>query len=168
MRAMVIAFGLGVCILVAGCGQKSDKDKTVTISGNGGNVTIAGNNEHMVMKSADGNATVDINSNGMGHANMPDFAPLYPGAKVTSSISGDNSRDGTTGAMVMFTVTAAPSNVIAFYKQKADAAGLPQTMSADVNNTVMFSATKDKKTVTVSASKSNDVTQVQVVWGSNK
>jgi hypothetical protein len=168
MRAIVVALGLSVCVLVAGCGQKSDKDKTVTISGNDGNVTIAGNNEHMVVKSADGNATVDINANGIARANMPDFAPLYPGAKVTSSISGDNSRDGTTGAMVMFTVAAAPADVIAFYKQKADAAGLPQTMSADVNNTVMFSATKDKKTITVSATKSNDTTQVQVVWGSGK
>jgi hypothetical protein len=167
MRAAIVALSLSVCVVVAGCGKGSEK--TVVIPGKDGNVTVTSSNDsqHMVMHSADGTATVDINSNGGANTKMPDFAPLYPGAKVTSSVVGANSKDGQQGAMVIFSVAASPTDVVAFYKQKATAAGLPQTMSADINNTQMFAAGKDKKSVTVSASASNGTTQVQVLWGSD-
>jgi hypothetical protein len=153
-------------VLVTGCGRSSDK--TVTIPAKDGNVTISGsgNGEHMTIKSADGTAVMDINPNGGVHAVMPDFAPLYPGANVTSSIGGAN-PNGSKGAQVTFTVNAAPADVIAFYKQKSDAAGLAQTVNADVNGTVMFEAGKGKKSEVVSATKSGNSTQVSVVWGSD-
>jgi hypothetical protein len=167
MRISVAVLSLGICLAVASCG-KSDNGKTVTYSNSNGTVTATqgGDQEHVVVHSANGTATLDANPNGNVHASMPDFAPLYPGAKVTSSLAGAN-NNGTTGAMVTFTVAASPSDVIGFYKQKASTAGLPQTASADVNNTLMFVAGKDKKSISVTASSSNDVTQVEVIWGSN-
>jgi len=169
MRAEFVALSLGICLVAAGCGQKSDQNKTTTIAGNGGSVVYSGNGDHMVIKSTNGNATVEYSSTGMVHANMPDFAPLYPGAKVTSSVSGTNTNsNGGSGAMVTFTVPASQSDVIAFYKQKAGAAGLGETMNMDQGNTMMFVAGKEKKSLQVVATKTDSGTQAQVIWGNGE
>src|SRR5580693_1658195 len=129
MRTAFAALSLSVCVAVAGCGKGSEK--TVTIPGKDGNVTVStsGDSQHMTINSANGTATYEVNANGGVHAAMPDFAPLFPGAKVTSSMAAHN-PNGTSGAQVVFTVGAAPSDVIAFYKQKAGAASLVQSVDA--------------------------------------
>jgi hypothetical protein len=167
MRAVIVAISLSACVLVTGCGKSSEK--TIVIPGKDGNVTVSGSGdtEHMTVKSADGTATFDVNANGGVHASMPDFAPLYPGAIVTSSMAGNNAN-GAKSAQVIFAVSAAPSDVIAFYKQKSDAAGLVQSVNATVNDTVMFEASKDKKSILVTASKGSKGTQVSITWGSDK
>ena len=160
MRFGVIALCLAMGVLVAACGKSADKN-SVTISGNGGNVTVSGDSGHMIMKSDDGKTTVEVNSNGIGNVAMPDFAPLYPGAKVLSSVTGSGNGGG---AMVMFKVAAAPADIIAFYKQKTAAAGMGETLNASEGAGMMFVASKDKKTVQVIATKSDSGTQVQVIW----
>jgi len=158
MRLGVIALCLGAGLLVAGCG-KSDNSGGVTIAGKGGNVTVSGNGAHMTMKSDDGKTTVEVNSNGIANVAMPDFAPLYPGATVQSTVSSAGK-----GAMVVFNTAAAPADIIAFYKQKSAAAGLAETLNANEGAAMMFVAGKDKKTVQVVASKSGSGTQVQLIW----
>jgi hypothetical protein len=118
MRTALVAISLSVCFVVTGCGKSSEH----TYATKDGNVTVSnsGDVQHMTMHSTDGTATMDVNSNGGVQATMPDFAPLYPGATVTSSLVGHNTN-GTTGAQVMFAVSAPPSDVIAFYKQKSAA-----------------------------------------------
>ena len=69
-------------------------------------------------------------------AKMPSDIPLYPGAKVTASFSGQG-KDGS-GGMVAFTTTASPDDVIAFYKQKAEAIGMAQTMNMDMGGTKSY------------------------------
>lgn len=165
MRTAVVALSVGICFVAAGCGQKSNT-KTVTIAGKDGNVTVSGNDQHMVIKSENGNATVEYSAQGMVHANMPDYAPLYPGAKVSSSVSSNGNNSS--GAMVTFSVSAAPADVVAFYKQKAHAAGFSDTMNTATDNSMAFIATKDKKTLEVVASKSSDGTQAQVIWSSGQ
>jgi hypothetical protein len=162
MRVAVVASFLGAILAVAACGQKSDSNKTVTISGNNGKVTISGNSQQMTMKSDDGKTTVEYNTDGLGHADMPAFAPLYPGAKVLSSVA--SAGNGGKGAMVAFTVAAAPSDIVAFYKQKASAAGLVETLNATEAGGMTFMASKDKMMVEVIATKSADGAQVQVIW----
>jgi len=166
MRAAVI-FAVGACIAFAGCGR-SDNNKTVTYSSQNGNVTVSssGNGEHMVIQSDNGKASVEINTNGLGHVDLPPFAPLYPGAKVISSVTGAD-KNGSRGSEVTFTTSAAPGDVIAFYKQRADGAGLTQTMNMQEGNAMMMAASKDKKSVTITATKSGDGTQVLLIWGSD-
>jgi hypothetical protein len=165
MRTALVAISLSVCFVVTGCGKSSEH----TYATKDGNVTVSnsGDVQHMTMHSTDGTATMDVNSNGGVQATMPDFAPLYPGATVTSSLVGHNTN-GTTGAQVMFAVSAPPSDVIAFYKQKSAAAGLVQAVDATMNDTMMYEAAKDKKTILVSATKGTKGTQVSVTWGSDK
>jgi hypothetical protein len=162
MRVSVAALGLSVCLAVASCG-KSDNGKTVVYSGNNGTVTAtqSGNGEHVVVHSASGNETVEFNSNGLANVSMPDFAPLYPGAKVTSSI---NATGANGGAMVAFTTSAAPGDVIAFYKQKSAAAGLASTFDMSQGDNMSYVAAKDKKSLQVIAAKSSNGTQATVTW----
>lgn len=53
---------------------------------------------------------------------LPDFAPLYPGAKVVGGAGGDSSTGK--GGMVNFETGDAPEKVIAWYKAAAEKAGL--------------------------------------------
>jgi hypothetical protein len=161
MRAVFVALSLSVCVVAAGCGKSSEK----TYVSKDGSVTVSnsGNAGHMTVNSGNGTATMDFNADGGVHATMPDFAPLYPGAKVTSSVVANNT-DGTKGAQVSFTVAAPPADVIAFYKQHVGTANLPQTMSVDQGDTMMFMAGKDKKAVTVTVGKQDGGSQVMVIW----
>ena len=60
---------------------------------------------------------------GEGAANfLPDFAPLYPGAKVVGGAGGDSSTGK--GGMINFETGDAPEKVIAWYKAAAGKAGL--------------------------------------------
>ncbi len=164
MRAAFVALSLSVCVAVAGCGKSSEH----TYATKDGNVTVtnSGAAEHMTVNSANGAATIDFNANGGVQTTMPDFAPLYPGAKVTSSVVANN-PNGTKGAQVAFTVTAPPSDVIAFYKKNVDSAGLPQTMNMSQGDTMMLMAGKDKKSLAVTVSKQDSGSQVVLIWGSD-
>jgi hypothetical protein len=164
MRAVFVALSLSVCVIVTGCGKSSEH----TYASKDGNVTVSnsGDATHMTVNSANGTATVEFNSNGGVHAAMPDFAPLYPGAKVTSSVVANNTN-GSKGAQVAFTVDAPPSDVIAFYKKDADAAGLPQTLNMSQGDSMMLVAGKDKKSLAVTVTKQDNGSQVMVIWGSD-
>jgi hypothetical protein len=164
MRALKMMM-LGLCVAIAGCGQKSDK--TTTITGSNGSMTVTGNGSHMVIKSDNGKSTVEYSAGGDVHADMPDFAPLYPGAKVTSSMNGTG-NGGNSGAMVTMTVSAPAADVITFYKQKATAAGFTEKMTMNEGNAQMYIAAKDKKSLQVTATSGGDGTQVQIVWANGQ
>jgi hypothetical protein len=53
---------------------------------------------------------------------LPDFAPLYPGAKVVGGAGGDSNTGK--GGMVNFETGDAPEKVVAWYKAEAEKAGL--------------------------------------------
>lgn len=60
---------------------------------------------------------------GEGAANfLPDFAPLYPGAKVVGGAGGDSATGK--GGMVNFETGDAPEKIVAWYKAEAQKAGL--------------------------------------------
>jgi len=157
-------------LALAACG-KSDKDSNrVVISGKDGDVTITSNGtsngEHVTMKGADGKTSMEINAGGMGaNVKLPDFVPLYPGAKVQSSVTGNGS--GGAGGTYMFDTTAAPADVIAFYKSKAAAAGLAETLNLTNGQGITYvaSANEGKKTIQVVAVKADNGAHVQVIWG---
>jgi len=149
MRACLPIALFAATALLAGCDQKPKEENHVSIAGKEGNVTISGNGQHMTMKADNG-------------AKMPDFAPLYPGAKVEATVTASENGGGT----VSFKTTAQPAEIIAFYKQKTGAAGLAEklNMSSEGNLTFMAAAADGKKTVQVIAAKADTGSQVQVYW----
>jgi hypothetical protein len=116
------------------------------------------------MHASDGKQSVEINTSGDAHLNLPDFVAVYPGGKVTST-TVDAGKSGAGGSF-MFEASAAPATVIAWYKQKAANEGLSKAIDMDMGGTTMFTANANggKKTLQVVAAASGSGAHVQVNW----
>jgi len=160
MRKLIVLAMIAIAAGVAGCGKSATKVYT-----NGkDNVAVSNSGDHMTITGANG-AKVEFGSGTTATAKMPSFLPLYPGAKVTTSITGSD-KNGS-GGMVAFQVAASTDDVVNFYKQKTTAAGMAQAMSAQMGDTSTYVAANDKtkQSVSVSATKGGDGTTVQITWG---
>ncbi|WP_340644677.1 hypothetical protein [Phenylobacterium sp.] len=81
---------------------------------------------------------------------LPDYAPLYPGGKVTLCTQGD-AAPGRIGGAVGFTSSDAPAVVVALYRSKATAAGLTTGMDVDQGGSMVFSAMNGDRTMRIQA-----------------
>jgi hypothetical protein len=159
MHKLVVVAMIAAAIGLTACGKK-DESKEANGSGS---VNISGSGDHFSMTGANGEK-VEIGTG--ASAKLPSYLPMYPGGTVTSSFTGSG-QDGS-GGVVVFHVHATPGDVIAFYKQKAAAAGMADTMNAEMGATTTYVAAneKAKQTITVSATKASDGSDVQLTWGS--
>lgn len=160
---LVIAATVIAALALAACGKKPEADKpSVTVNANG--YTVNG---------ADGSATITTGSGAASAAagKLPDFAPIYPGGKVESTIAGIDSEGGEAqGGSVIYATTASPQQIIDFYKKKAEAAGLKPQMSADMGQALMFAATDSdtKRGLQVIAGAKDGGSHVTVTWATPK
>jgi hypothetical protein len=145
---------------VAGCDQHPSK--TVKIKGKDGNVSVTSVGGHVTVKADDGKTMIEINSNSLGSLKLPDFAPVYPGAQVKGSVTAQTEGGGT----ILLETPDAPDKVIAFYKGKANSAGLAEKLSmmGEGGATYLASADDEKKTLQVVVAKNAAGSQVQVTW----
>ena len=72
-------------------------------------------------------------------AGAPDFAVIYPGAELKGPATVAQGPSGP-GGIVQFTTDADPEAVIAFYRQRAEAAGLKQINSMNSGDAQAYSA----------------------------
>ena len=159
MNRLAIGTAVAVALLVSGCDQKPEKKESehVSISRDGGKITIQSDN---------GKAKVEITTGDKGlTAKMPGFVSLYPGAKVQSNMQGAAASG--MGGGVIFTAKDAPETVIAFYRDKAKAEGMAETMVMQREGTHIFVATAKagKRSFHVSAAPGEDGgSQVSLFW----
>ena len=101
-------------------------------------------------------------------AGLPDYAPLYPGAKLTLCTQGD-STPGKIGGAVGFISPDAPDAVTALYKAKAAAAGLKTGLDMDQGGSKVFSAQDGDRTMRVQAlPEANGGSTAILTWGAAK
>lgn len=97
----------------------------------------------------------------------PEFAVLYPGATLDSPIMAATGPSGP-GGLATFTTDAAPDEVVAFYRQRAETAGLAPVMAMNQGEARAYSAAArapNGPSVQVVASPSEaGVTSVQLTW----
>lgn len=97
----------------------------------------------------------------------PDFAALYPGATTDAPATTATGPSGP-GGMITFTTDAAPDAVVAFYRQRAESAGLSPVMAMNQGEARAYSAagqTPNGPSVQVVASPGEGgVTSVQLTW----
>jgi hypothetical protein len=163
---IVVAVIAAAAAGLTGCGKSgtkvySDGKNTVAVSGtDAGHMTITGSNGEKV----------EIGGKQDIGGQMPSYLPMYPGGDVKSSMIG-NGKDGM-GGLVVFHTKAASADIIAFYKGKATAAGMADTMDMNSGNTTMYVGTNDKtkQSVQVAATKASDGsgTDVQLTWSNKK
>lgn len=99
-------------------------------------------------------------------ANLPDFAPVFPGATVTASVTGSPEE---AKGMVSFTTSGSADEVIAFYRDKAGAAGLAEQAEMNMSGTRILAmgvadSSEAAVQVTVSPMEGDDLRQVTLVY----
>ncbi|MDO9337825.1 MAG: hypothetical protein EON95_04995 [Caulobacteraceae bacterium] len=96
----------------------------------------------------------------------PGYAPLYPGAVVSTSVVGESGVGK--GGSVVYRVAASPAAVIGFYEEKVKAVGKPVTMNAEMGANVRMLTAGDsgdgKGAVQVIASPAGEGSEVQLTW----
>lgn len=119
MRILAMTAAAGGLVLLAGCGDR--QSQTVTNPDTGERVTV---------ESGSGARAPD---------NMPDFAPLYPGARIESSLAGTSSGESgaNRGGMVTFRVNDRAEQVAAFYRQALDRSDLSERNEVNMNGVLM-------------------------------
>lgn len=118
MNRIMAAAALSAALGLAGCGQGGAPDKAATDTA----APVAAPASAAADAAADASAPAVVAAT-PATAGAPAFALLYPGATVTSPATIAYGPDGP-GAMISFTTPASPEDVIAFYRQHAEAAGL--------------------------------------------
>ncbi|MEX6723258.1 hypothetical protein [Parapedomonas caeni] len=160
-------------LLLAACGS-DEKTYTVKDADTGETTTATvsedGDQSRIVVQGEDGKtATVITGGGGEAPKDLPPYAPLYPGAKITHTMAG-MSADGT-GGMVGLETGDSADKVAAFYKEKFAASGLKETMDANMNGTRMLSigepGGKGGAAVVITPG-DGGTTQVQITYGQNK
>jgi hypothetical protein len=166
----LILAALGGLALAACGGQET---KTVTVpAGDGGTATVKttqkGDAQEVTITGKDGKTTATISAGGEGAAapaNLPAFAPAYPGAKIDSSIVGSG-PEGSGGVLVM-TTPDSPDKVAAFYEARMKAANLADTTRFTNNDMQMIGGTAGEKgpsaNVTISPNPAGG-TQINLIY----
>lgn len=97
----------------------------------------------------------------------PAFAALYPGAQAAGPATVATGPTGP-GGLITFTTEAAPEAVVAFYRQRAEAAGLAPVMAMNQGEARAYGAAArktDGPTLQVVASPGEGgLTSVQLTW----
>lgn len=97
----------------------------------------------------------------------PAFAALYPGAQVDAPATVASGPTGP-GGLITFTTEAAPEAVIAFYRQRAETAGLAPVMAMNQGEARAYGAAARKENgatlQVVAAPGEGGRTSVQLTW----
>lgn len=97
----------------------------------------------------------------------PVFAVVYPGGTVSGPATTAQGPDGP-GGILSFTTDAAPETVIAFYRQRAEAAGLASVMAMNQGEARAYGAAAEdgsgKLLRVVATPVENGPTSVQLDW----
>jgi hypothetical protein len=86
-----------------------------------------GDQTTLTFEGAEGAGAITMGG-GAAPRDLPAYAPVYPGAKIVSSMAGSSTEGG--GGMVALETPDAPEKVLAFYEGKLAGSGLPQTMKS--------------------------------------
>lgn len=154
MRLTILAAAV-LAASLAGCGKKEEAG--LQVSSGGQTVTVGENG----VKVASGDQP----------AKAPDFAPIYPGAKVESVVTGIGQAGGeTSGGTATFSVGASPQQVVDYYRKSAVNAGLKTRMDMGMGAGATYSAADEatRRMVQVMVSGEGGQSNVQLIWAAPK
>jgi len=128
---MAVAAGLSAC-------DRTSPDPDLTVAGTSGSVPVSS-------AEAETGAGPAPPSNSAQTAPIvegaPAFAVLYPGGQIEAPATIASGEAGP-GGLVAFRTDAEPADVIAFYRQRAEAAGLSSVMAMNMGEARSYGAAK--------------------------
>jgi hypothetical protein len=136
-------------LLLAGCGGVKSDDVRDPVAQN--------------VAEAAANGAPAAQAAAMDCGNRPDFVPIYTGGEVTTCVSGpDGTRRGHVSGNIVYLTDADPGRVLAWSRERANAAGLGQRLSTPAS----YSAGEEgERSVTIRVEPYRDRTRVTVAWG---
>jgi hypothetical protein len=159
MRLAVSCATFALALGLAACGQSN----TTTTLAQGEAIAKAISKDGALTTITGANGDAAQFSNGAAvAAQLPASMPIYPGAKVTTGVSGANAAQKTVS--VAFETNASIADVIDFYKKRAAAIGLSDVLSSSESGSTTFMAMKDQRMLQIIASSGNGSTAAQLTW----
>lgn len=135
MKRSLAAAAVVAAMVVAGCGEREPAEVAAPAG-----QAAAPADAPATETAADSNRAAPAGGEGVPAApNAPAFAVIYPGAELKGPATTAQGPAGP-GGIVQFTTDATPEAVIAFYRQRAEAAGLKPINSMDRGDAQAYSA----------------------------
>lgn len=156
-----LALGFAAALVLTACGQQQPAEKapavTVNSSQDGENVTVT---------TQGGQVNVAEGST-LTAGGRPAFAPDYPGGNVMTSITANETNK--VGGVYGFTTGDSPDKVFAFYRSRAEAAGLQAQTNVETAGAHIYGARGPAGDLNVTAAPQGaGQTYVQVTWSTPK
>ncbi|QIQ85588.1 hypothetical protein [Erythrobacter sp.] len=149
-----IATALGGALLLAACGGQEESGEFTTEDGETGEYTIDRDTGEARMSVETEEGTATLRSGKDVPVELPDGFSLFPGSRVTSnSVINQGER---TGSMVIFEADAAPEDVIAHFREQAEAAGVEIQMDAKMGESLMVAGENEAEGLAFQASVTGD------------
>lgn len=160
MKRMFAAAALTATLVAAGCGQSPTQDAVAAGDATVGETAGAAPEPESATVSAAGSAAPAA-------PGAPVFAVVYPGGEISAPPTVARGPEGP-GGILSFTTDAAPDTVVAFYRQRAEAAGLASVMAMNQGEARAYGAAAEdgsgKLLRVVATPVENGPTSVQLDW----
>lgn len=126
---------------VAGSGATAAGPGAGNASADGATGLSAGESGASSTDRSEALASASVVGTGTAIEGAPAFAVIFPGATVEPTPLLTSTPGGAGGGIV-FTSSASPDDIVRFYRQGADEAGMTQVMALNTGDTRAYSATK--------------------------
>ncbi|WP_439470977.1 hypothetical protein [Brevundimonas sp.] len=158
MKRMLWAAAVSAAIVMTGCDNNAGTDKTAVDAHPAEAMTEAAE--------AAGPASA-ASAAAPASADAPDFAVIYPGAEATGPATTAQGPAGP-GGILNFTTEATPDEVVAFYRARAEAAGLTSINAMNRGDARGYAAgdTRNRLLNVVATPVEGSPTDVQLSWSS--
>lgn len=133
MKRMLWAAGITAAIVMTGCDSNAEKQAEAV------EATPTDSATEAATAAGPAAATVTMATAEPAAPNAPEFAVIYPGGQPKSQAISAQGPAGP-GGMLDFTTDATPDEVVAFYRQRAEAAGLKPINSLNRGDARAYSA----------------------------
>ena len=165
MKLIVLTASALAVVSLAACGDRDGAaapDETTVYRSEEGSVTTSGEGEDqtMVIEAADGSGAV-VGSGAGATVTGPDYARPYPGSRIVSTVDAGADR----GGMTVFESDANPDTIIAYYRERAEEAGLSSGANMTMGEMRQYAAESDSgQSLTVVVTPQDGRATVNVAW----
>jgi len=146
-------------LALAACGPREKAETVVTDKGPGGETVTVTSPSGTVTVTDGGGMTVTSGGATAGDAAFP---LAYPGGQQVMDVNSND--NGKPGRLYGFNTSDSPEKVMAFYKAKAEAAGMKETATVTTGESLTYGASGEKGDFAVVIARQGPQNYVQATW----